>query len=64
MLIFFPPQKNGTQNLTALWDRRPIRLGWLKQELNLMPHFLPEMRRALWADLAKMDVFLPMAARP
>lgn len=30
-------------------DRWPIRIGWLKQELNLMPHFLPEMRQALWA---------------
>ena len=59
-----PPKKGkATQNLAALWDRRPIKLGWLKQELNLMPHFLPEMRQALWLDLAKMDLFLPMVAR-
>lgn len=69
MLIFFlhysliAKEKKKSQSLAALWDGRPIRLGWLQQELNLMPHFLPEMRRALWLDLTKMDLFLPTAAR-
>lgn len=37
-------------------DRWPIRIGWLKRELNLMPHFLSEMRQALWLDLSQKDL--------
>lgn len=37
----------------------PLGLGDLKQELNLMPHFLAEMRRALWLVPGKMDRFRP-----
>lgn len=59
-LYFFSPSEFKTReehdisdpSLTELQDSRdrwPIRVGWLKRELNLMPHFLSEMRQALWA---------------
>lgn len=46
-----------TERLQDSQDRWPIRLGWLKRELNLMPHFLSEMRQALWLDLSQKDLF-------
>lgn len=39
-------------------------LGWLKQELNLLPHFLSEMRQALWwLDLSQKDLFRSAVAK-
>ncbi len=47
-----------TERLQDPQDRWPIRRGWLKRELNLMPHFLSEMRQALRLDLSQKHLFL------